>query len=201
MRNDPERSSPSPRSRGCPVAPTRLSRKPPALDRAVISPERWRSVRGCFPLKELFSKLSVREGPPCYCVVFFPRNASGGQIRAKRLPLPKEKRGAGRWAKPGDRPIHWFPLRSAHQVRFPFPARAAGGDNGICRPPSTDQKPEQKICHFDVAIFAPVKSELESRPSRSQMPSASANDTSRWRTFSGVTNAIEPDQASGAPGR
>ena len=30
------------------------------------------------------------------------------------------------------------------------------------------------------------------------MPSASANDTSRRRTFSGVTNAIEPDHASGA---
>ena len=56
-------------------------------------------------------------------------------------------------------------------------------------------------CHFDVSIFAPVNSELESRPSRSQMPSASANDTSRRRTFSGVTNAIEPDHASGAPGR
>src|SRR5271157_5474199 len=59
----------------------------------------------------------------------------------------------------------------------------------------------QGSCHFDVSIFAPVKSELESRPSRSQMPSASANDTSRRRTFSGVTNAIEPDHASGAPGR
>ena len=69
------------------------------------------------------------------------------------------------------------------------------------RPPSRNQKPGQGSCHFDVSIFAPVKSELESRPSRSQMPSASANDTSRRRTFSGVTNAIEPDHASGAPGR
>ena len=67
--------------------------------------------------------------------------------------------------------------------------------------PSINQKPGQGSCHFDVSIFAPVKSELESRPSRSQMPSASANDTSRRRTFSGVTNAIEPDHASGAPGR
>ena len=118
MRNDPERSSPSPRSRGCPVAPVRLSRKPPALDRAGIPPERWRSVRGCFPLKELFSKLSVREGPPCCCVVFFHRNAPGGQIRANRPPLPKEKLRAGSWAKPGDRPVHW--LNSSRRRRGPY---------------------------------------------------------------------------------
>ena len=74
-------------------------------------------------------------------------------------------------------------------------------DNRFYLQPSINQKPGQGSCHFDVSIFAPVKSELESRPSRSQMPSASANDTSRRRTFSGVTNAIEPDHASGAPGR
>jgi hypothetical protein len=51
----------------------------------------------------------------------------------------------------------------------------------------------------DLSIFALVKSELELRPSRSQLPSASANDTSRRHTFLGVTNAIEPDHASRPP--
>ena len=99
-------------------------------------------------------------------------------------------------------PVLWRPdLRRVDGTPLLFLAVLTTEDNRFYLQPSINQKPGQGSCHFDVSIFAPVKSELESRPSRSQMPSASANDTSRRRTFSGVTNAIEPDHASGAPGR
>ena len=117
-----------------------------------------------------------------------PPAASGGKTRSGKVDEA--------WRQ--TRPLLPAPLGSSGTLPLP---RSRRRRLRIYHPPSTDQKPGQEICHFDVSIFAPVKSELESRPSRSQMPSASANDTSRRRTFSAVTNAIEPDQASGAPGR
>jgi len=52
-------------------------------------------------------------------------------------------------------------------------------DNAFYRPPSTTQNQGSGAVTLTFSIFAPVKSELESRPSPSQMPSASGRKGTR----------------------